>query len=172
MYCRRCGKEIDYDAEYCIECSNMAREKAQPVEETYYQEPQQETYYQAPQQNYYQPQSYDYTTQKPANTPSRTAGLGKGITGAIFAFIALIFASVSAEMMLYEDGIALVLAILGIGFSIPALVCGKGAISIFKLACRNNHPRPIPTLICGIFGVAMGATSLLCGVIAFFGLLL
>ncbi len=164
MYCRRCGKEIDYDAEYCIECSNMAREKAQPVEETYYQEPQQETYYQA--------QSYDYTTQKPANTPSRTAGLGKGITGAIFAFISLIIVALAIELLLYDDSTALVLAILGIGFSIPALACGRGAISVFKLACRNNHPKPIATLICGIFGVAMGATSLFCSVISFFSIII
>ena len=88
MYCKKCGKFIDYDADMCVECQQATAQSA-PVQnaEVVYVQPVQPV----------QP----IVESKPVEEGSMTTGLGKSIASAILGFIGYIFAFV-AIMMLSE----------------------------------------------------------------------
>ena len=172
MYCRRCGKEIDYDAEYCIECEGMEKERVQQnyYTPTYNSQNYSQNYNQNYNQNYSQ---YEY--QQPANVPGRGEGIGKGITSIILGFISFIM--ITSGISLVEDlyygsvGGAVVCFMIGLGLGIPAVATGAAAIKTFKRAVCNNYPRPVATLILGIVGLVFGAFSLTMFVLGFFALI-
>ncbi len=160
MYCKKCGKFIDYDADMCVEC-------------------QQATAQSAPEQNtevvYAQPVQ-PIVESKPVEEGSMTTGLGKSIASAILGFIGYIFAFV-AIMMLSEAveysydtsgiiGGAVALFIIALGLSIPGLILGIGGMRTFFNEKNAGRKKPIPTLIVGIAGMSLSALAL------FFNLLL
>ena len=63
-------------------------------------------------------------------------------------------------------GAAVIVLMMALGMSIPALVMGIKSIKTFTNAPKQGLPRPIATLILGISGVSMAGLALLLGFIA------
>ncbi len=149
MYCKKCGKEIDYDAEICIECQGSANSAD---EHDFYTE-----------ENYY--------ASMYAEGQARKAGLGRAITGAAFGLVALIcscFAMSILSAMVEDYGYVFDsavlstsygLAVVSIGLGIPAVINGIKSIIVFRDAKKGALPKPIPTFICGIASCAFTVIS-------------
>ena len=151
MYCKRCGKFIDYQADICNECAGVAQNVAAPVEY---------------QQTACEPQ------QPEEMQGSVTTGLGKAIASVILGTVGQFFIGIALGLLsaqLGGAGVALVLAMMGIGMSIPALIMGISSMRCFFEEKNAGRKKPIPTLIIGIYGMANAAMCLLLGAIVFFG---
>lgn len=176
MYCRKCGKQIDYDAPLCKECEQVENyfkseeekpaQTATPVDSSY--SPTLPEYGYNP--NYSSAQNYEPAKEKPKG--SRTEGLGGAIASAILgevAFVLSIFALVFAELTAgfeysstsYMGGVTKVFIILTLIAMAFSIFLGIKSIVRFARAKRENRLKPIATLICGIAGVAMNAVALL-----------
>ena len=159
MYCKRCGKFIDYQAEICNECAAAEQTVAaqvQPVQ----------------------------VVSAPAQEGSMKTGLGKAIACAILGTVSLIF----LEFMLipletissygYDDYYIselagmFVLILFSIGLAIPSLILSISSIKTFKDESNAKRIKPIPTLILGIYGLSNAAASILCCGLIFFVLFL
>ena len=151
MYCKRCGKFIDYQADICNECAGATQSAAAPVE--------------------YQQTACD-PQQSQEMQGSLTTGLGKAIASAILGTVGQFFIGMALGFLgiqLVGPGVTLVLAMMGIGLSIPALIMGISSMRCFFEEKNAGRKKPIPTLIIGIYGMANAAMGLLLGVIVFFG---
>ena len=190
MYCRKCGKFIDYDADYCDECIKAEQDSAitgqpltpppvQPQQPAYNQQQGQQPY------NYYPPYNaqgtpnyYDYGNQAPQqnNQAMKKNGFGKALTATILGGIAFVIAyailmSIYGELIsfidygssYYIDFVAEALTgfILTLPAAIIALVFGTKSIKTFKSTLANYKVKPIPTLILGIVGTVTGATTII-----------
>ncbi len=159
MYCRKCGKYIDYDAPYCVDCEEMdsffgasenRRTSARPVE-------------------------IETPPARPAMTGDRKEGFGNALAATIlsgvsffFGLIAMSFATVVLEEYTYGYAPTLSLLSIPFAFCLVAVVCGilglvKGIKSIkcFKEASRAGRVKPVVTLVLGIVGVSMSGLALL-----------
>ena len=129
MYCRKCGKFIDYDADYCDECIKAEQDSAitgkpvepvQPAQPNYQQPPYpnyQQPAYNQQQGNYYppynaqgEPNYYDYGNQAPQqnNQAMKKNGFGKALTATILGGIAFVIAyailmSIYGELISFID---------------------------------------------------------------------
>ena len=144
MYCSKCGKEIDYDALVCRECAQ--EEQAASVE-----------------------------TPAGGGNP-RMRGFGKALTGVILSFVAVLvsavayFASFTEAMlkiirdyfggdpMISGIGIAVLFVLVAVP-SVLAIVLGVRSIKTFK-AASAGQPKPIVTLIMGIYAIAESVSAL------------
>ena len=140
MYCRKCGKEIDYDAEYCLECEGREKEVVQPV---YYEQPQQ------PQASVSEP-----------NGPGRTEGIGRAITASVLSVVAFMLSAIAIGVIYDSVGACIVMFIASIPFAIVSMVNGSKSIKVFQNAVTNRYPKPVATLVCGIVGLSIGAFAL------------
>ncbi len=153
MYCRKCGKEIFYDAPICKECEEAElffNFNEQPI--NFEQEP----------------------------VGDRKEGFGKALTatilGALAFFISAIAFGVFSVLVeeyystsYYYDATAIgsivavgvVFSLIATGLAIPALILGIKSIKVFKLAVNEGRVKPIATLILGIVGVATSALAFL-----------
>ena len=143
MYCKKCGKFIETDAELCADC--MAKEQANNQQD-YYFEPQP-----APAQ--------------PAPAQSGVPGLGKAITSAIlgtvgfyFIYFALILGLELASVM--SVGVVVVFMLISIALGIISLIFGIQSIKTFVREKNSGRRKPIATLILGICGLSFGALTL------------
>lgn len=171
MYCTRCGKQIDYDAPLCLECTaemaNKAREekkynesempRADYASEQTYENSAQQTYT-APQQTYAAPEQ----TYVAPNPDTRKEGLGKAICSLVFSFIIPTFGGMAIGFMISElVGAGVFFALATIAMGVVSIINGAMSIKTFKNVKNEGNPAPIPTLIIGIVGLAMSALSLL-----------
>ena len=159
MYCRKCGKQMDYDAPVCKECEEMANffGNGAPI---------------AP------------TPEKPAPVGSRMEGFGKALTSTIIgvvSFIVVLIAMVLITAAITEDavydsyygyyysysnassmvGVCTALSLICCGAVVVALIFGIQSIKCFIAAKRSGAVKPIATLILGIVGVVMSALTFL-----------
>lgn len=155
MYCSKCGKQIDYDAEVCNECAEqeVAARDSEPT----------------PTEN--QP------------TGSRKEGFGRslastilGAVGFILSMLAITFAILAAGNLLIEYSeslgvavpieayellgesatfitLAIVFSIFTLGVSIPGMIFGIKSMKVFFKAKREGKVKPIATLVLGICGM-------------------
>ncbi len=149
MYCRKCGKFIDYDAEYCIECRQVEEQARQanvvpPVQPTY-----------------------------PIDNGSVTTGLGKAIASAtlsffgyVFSLLAFIFCIAYVSGGLSVGGATVFLTI-ALGFSITALIFGIQSVKVFVNEKNAGRKKPIPALVLGIFGISFSGLALFFCFLAF-----
>jgi hypothetical protein len=103
MYCRKCGKQIDYDAPYCKECQEMealfiteeeqAVKDAQQTKEIIKTE---ETISSEPEFFFTEPQAQ---ADMPVDRGNRKVGLGKAITSVVLAFVAYMTVVVGIALM-------------------------------------------------------------------------
>jgi hypothetical protein len=164
MFCRKCGKQIDYEAEFCKECQEMDAffgENKPTVEEP----------------------SLIVEQEKPVLEGNRKEGFGKALTSTILGVLAYFLVSVALGLLMglkdikpeafnydyvaYEaacdliQGIAIVITIIAIGLAIPSLILGIKSIKCFIKQKREGKVKPIATLILGIVGLAASGYALL-----------
>ncbi len=199
MYCRKCGRYFDGSADLCVECAqNEANAKVENNAPQYgannapqYGAPQyganNAPQYGAPQ--YGAPQynaNYNQTVSSvtPVRQGSRTAGLGFGVVGFIFAMVALImiiagygsaydaaldvtFGSYYGNVESFRSTLTTASALcwVGIVLGVIAVIFGPVAISKFVKTKRNSGVKPVPTLVFGIISLAEGVGSILVGLI-------
>ena len=163
MFCKKCGKFIDYDSDVCNECHDNNVADTIPVVAT-----------------------TDEAPKKPEGR--RTYGLGLAIAGAaiglfsaIFSCIAYVF-SLVVSVLKTEDysqvGVTLadldalgilsyVFAVFGIILAIPAIIFGAVSIKRFFVKKKLGEVKPIPTLIIGIVTVAETVSMVLLSIVSF-----
>lgn len=150
MYCRKCGKKIDYDAEICVEC--------QENEELFTRTDESASDF-AP--------KYECPVQQPcasddADNGSRMYGFGLALAAVIVAQFALGFIS-GIFPEIGESGwlTAVVLLPLPIGMSVFTLIAGIGSIKKFVACSKQGKVKPIPTLVLGIAAVVLSGLNFL-----------
>ena len=130
MYCKKCGKELDQEVELCEECK--AKEAEAPVAET-------------PDQPVTPAPAADYNP--------RMEGFKPALTGAIFATVSVILASVGG-VLLYSGWFGAIIGLLFIAaacvLGVPALILGIRSIKVFVHQKNAGQPVPVATLILGI----------------------
>lgn len=156
MYCRKCGKQIDYDALICKECENA---------EMFFGGTEPETYVQP--------------------VTDRKEGFGRALTativGSISFFLSLIAMSIATVALEgYANGsyygysgggisaASIILSFLCLGGAIPSLILGIKSIKCFICAKNEGLVKPVPTLVCGIIGVVMSAMTFVYVLLTFF----
>lgn len=183
MFCRKCGKQIDYDAVCCKECQEMDEffgSDTPAVEEP----------------------SFPVQQEKPVLEGSRKEGLGKALAATILGGIAYFFVLIALGMLtnmfgdlddlemmpyLYSSSevitpiaydstvMAIMLALTGIALilAIPSLILGIQSIKCFGRQKQEGKVRPVATLVLGIVAVVLAATVLssALGIFAIAGLL-
>lgn len=170
MYCRKCGKQIDYDAEFCHECSEVeahfGAEAPKANEPQQAQTAQQTPYSQMPPAWQAQAQ---FQQQAQAQKGSVMTGFGKALASTIMSYIGFIFSFLAfggfAEAIDYGDesmlGASVVLFMITLGLCIPALIMGIQSIKTFSRAKKNGEKKPVPALVLGICGVVFSGFGLL-----------
>ena len=154
MYCRKCGKQIDYDAPICKECEET---------EIYFGNPETDT----------QPIAETKFEEKPAPQGSRKEGFGGALTATILgsisfiiSIIAMSLASVAIELSLYYDVTGLVIftivfTVISLGCAIPSMILGIKGIRCFIKAKNQGKIKPVATLVLGIVGLVSSAMTIL-----------
>lgn len=188
MYCRKCGKYIDSDAEFCKDCDELS---------TYFDGKEPITPFSGNGQYSNNPYGNGNSYSNPFGNPynggysntqygvpqaegSRKEGFGKALAATILssiAFFLIIIAfsvmSVALEEYTYGYGYynsdayydmmeaALILALFSLGMSIPSLIMGISSMKCFFRAKNAGKVKPIPTLVLGIVSVALSGLTLL-----------
>ena len=192
MYCTRCGKKIDYDSFVCNECraaedalvGETKLDDSKPATEVNVEPESTVTETETPreqpapnQQYYYSTQNTGYAqyqnpyTEQPAPVQTgnpRMIGFGKALTSTILSFFGYIFSYVA--LLLAVDGEpagGLVMLLIALGMSIPALILGIQSIKTSARVASQGLPRPIATLVLGIVGLAFSALALFFSFITF-----
>ena len=161
MYCRKCGKQIDYDAHLCKECQEEVINASLVEKETVVKAPEKVV-----------------VVQKPASVGSRMEGFGGALTSTILGVVAFILAYVALIFLIagfnggYYDGleggvyfsgifsVGVFFMILALVLGIVSLVLGIKAIKRFRRQSREGKVKPIATLILGIAGVGWSGLAL------------
>ena len=168
MYCPKCGKWIDYQADVCNECKAAGNYQPNYEPHPNYQQ-------QAPYGFYQQPQAFNAPVSTEPDPTNRSYGIGKAVVSLVFGIIS-IFCSMYAwacSLVLYygTGGAALVLFLISLPFTIIGLIFGISSIKCFKrrkATCAKN----IPTLVLGIVGLAESAYGAFFLLLSLFMLLL
>ena len=152
MFCSKCGKQIDYDAVVCNECSGN--------------------------QSFFVEEVQKPTVEEKPKT-SRTLGIGNAIAGAVLGYVALIFSAIGMCYSIFgviafiigiaegpEDilmigetffAIGVVFGLVGLIMSIVSLKKGIASIKLVK----KSSPKPIATLVLGTVSVDYAAAGLI-----------
>ena len=148
MYCKKCGKFIDSNADLCYEC----KQNEVPLNEN--------TTYQSANSyantGFYQPPIVQQDTS--------IINLGKAIAAMILATIGFIFIY-AGLIVAWEPTAATICMVLGLVPTILGLVFGCQAISNFKQTAYIRSGKRIPVLILGILSVVNSGISLFCSLI-------
>ena len=159
MYCRKCGKWIDYEAEICTDCQQTEElfkveneQPAQPAQNEQYQyffgNNAQQPYAQQP---YAQPvQSQD--------KGSRMEGFGFALAGTIIGFFAFLF---SYLLLIFSavGGMGLIMFPFALSTAIFTMVSGTKSLNKSKECTRAGKVKPIATFILGIVNVVLAGLS-------------
>lgn len=149
MYCKNCGKKIEYDANVCYECQRDEILFGQSVNAV---------------------ETHKNTEPCSIKEEKIDTGIGKAIAGVIlggmglfsswFAFMFAMVASMSSgffgDIYAVERVLAIVFAIIGIVPSIIGIVFGLKSIRRFIKIKNESDERPVATLVLGIVGTATG----------------
>lgn len=151
MYCKKCGKFIGNDSDYCDECSVKETEAFEEFSEKKAEEVS---------------PVYDYAPiSAPTYNGSDEIKLGKAIAAAIWSEIGfvLIYAAImllGAMVTTYDYTSVIVCAVLGLPMCILGLIFGIQSIKNFKATSQFRNGKRIPVLILGISSVVMAGISL------------
>ncbi len=176
MFCRKCGKQIDYDAEVCKECQETDEFFSGAASST------QGTESSNTDTASFTVTDFEQPVQPVAPAGNKKVGFGKALASTILAGIAYFLVLIALELISealglnYESEyyayatevvidsdmmiIALVLTAIGIALSIPALIMGIQSMKCFFRQKREGKVKPIPTLVLGIVGLALSAMVL------------
>lgn len=170
MYCKKCGKQLDFDGDICKDCAENesyfgSAQQSAPAQEAA------PTVASAPAQ----------TAQPVAQAGDRKFGFGKALASTIMGVISNGMASIAssvplaieliidelgyanggAEMALGGIAITIILALISIGLAIPALIMGIKSIKTFNERKNAGYVKPVATLVLGIIGVVFAGLALL-----------
>lgn len=151
MYCRKCGKWIDYDAETCRECQENDELFKRAEEQS------------APQAGQ-QPVQQD---RAPAEeTGSRMYGFGLALAAAIVSFFTFWFSYIMIIVTIAtvagngnRVGCVMLLQF-AIGAGIFALVAGISSVKKYSACSNAGKIKPIPALVLGIVSIVLSGLSL------------
>ena len=152
MYCRNCGKEIGPNETLCTDCRIEeilnAKAPAQP-----------------------QP------APAPVQTGSKKEGFGGALTSTILGAVAFFISCYAFGLVLgimlemnagygsyipeYIMSQGIILTVISLGMGVPSLILGILGMKTFFRAKNEGRIKPVPTLVCGIIGLASGALTLL-----------
>ena len=175
MYCKKCGKQLDFDGDICKDCAEN---------EAYFGSAQQS----APAQE----AAPAVAPATPAPAPAQTAqpiaqdgdrkfGFGKALASTIMgaisngmasiasgiplgielAIMELGYANGGAELALGGIAVTIIMALISIGLAIPALIMGIKSIKTFNERKNAGYVKPVATLVLGIIGVVCAGLALL-----------
>ena len=159
MYCRKCGKFVDYETEICLECQKeylVALEKSKTqVEEI-------KTVESPAQQNCastcVQPVSANV---KPANPLlGINDGLGKGIASLILSVFAWMFTILTLNALTDNLSDIMSIFLFTLGLTIPSFCLGLSAIKQLKINRREKKAKPVATFTLGLVGLILSAICL------------
>ncbi len=146
MYCNKCGKQIETGT-LCRECA-----LADAIAKT-----EQKEFVEA-----------TVLTHEPENLfpdpHNRMFGFGKALASTIMSTIGFFLSYAAIIATIESPGAALVLTLLSVPLAVLPLIWGINSIKLFKTRAKTCA-KPIPTLVLGIYGVAMA------GMTAFFSFL-
>ena len=153
MYCKKCGKFIGNDSDYCDECSVKETEAFEEFSEKKAEEV---------------PPVYNYApTPAPTYNGSDEIKLGKAIAAAIlselgffFIYFAIIWLGSIVTVDTYDYTTVIICALAGISMSILGLIFGIQSIKNFKATSQFRNGKRIPVLILGISSVVLAGISL------------
>lgn len=167
MYCKKCGKFIYNDDDYCSDCAPTEAPAAAPIVEAPTPEPIIES---AP---IAEPVCTPVEPSKTQRQGRVMDGFGPALTSVILSSqvatpLAVAAYFLSVLFLASEDRIQYVVAsiicavyiVIAIALAIPSLVMGIKSIKLFKSAAANGRVKPIPALILGICGTVFGASAL------------
>lgn len=183
MYCRKCGKYIEYNADCCKDCEEVTtyfdgKDSVNPYGA--YNNPYGNgNGYNNPYGNsnaYGNPYNTHYNAPQPVG--DRKEGFGKALASTILSSIAffliiIAFSMVSVALEEYSYGYyyddyysstmdsAIVLAVLSLSMAIPSLIMGISSMKTFFRAKNAGRVKPVATLVLGIIGLATSALTLL-----------
>lgn len=162
MYCRKCGKWIDGDAQLCQDCQEDTK--------------QNEEFFSAP-KTAAPENSNTYTAPNPAPNPAPAQpqyvdtgsvmyGFGKALTSTILGIVGFIFACVSYAGIAVAGATSswalyVVMTLFSVACTVIALVFGPMSIKAFVTQKNAGKKKPIPALVLGIVGVVWAAISVL-----------
>lgn len=142
MYCRKCGKQIDYDSEFCIEC------KAEAAARSVYRE-------------IIERQKIETAAKNcpPTTAPSQGSDDGGRLFGFPRALTAAIFATVYSFLVacLHGEGAGAFFVTFS-GFAFPAILMGAASVRAFFKRRDGGYPLPTATLVLG--AAALGTCAL------------
>lgn len=165
MYCIRCGKKIE-NGTVCGECiaaeATMNTDRA-PTNGLASLENMSAT--EIGRAEFARTAIYVEEETQPTPTKSRMAGFGMALTATILSFFGFLIAYIGYIVGLFapEGGIALAFA--SLPFIVLPVIFGIISIGRFKNT-KAPDPKPIPTLILGIEGVATASGALIFAILA------
>ena len=178
-YCRKCGKQIETNDEYCEECRNQSIYGNGGTTQQQSRDYRHEQFYQ---QQFYQ-QPCGRQDSRPEENNGRMDGFGRALASAILGTVASILMLAGFYTVLFalefavdEAGkIALAVSgwvyiIISVAPIVLSIVFGIKSIKTFSINKKEGKAKPIATLILGIAGLANGAIALLLAIITFFAI--
>ncbi|MBQ9709652.1 MAG: hypothetical protein IJV67_03400 [Clostridia bacterium] len=161
MYCRKCGKQIDYDSEFCIDC--RAEEAAK---QAYLKVIEAHTESSAKSSNEAQQAA-------PAQKGARMFGFKRALTSTIMGFASIVAFYVSFVFLLLflsdtTESASTVFfiivffipsACIGVALCIISLIFGIKSITVSRKRYKEGFPTPIATLVLGIVGTYLSVIS-------------
>lgn len=179
MYCTKCGKEINYDSRFCVDCAkelaieatlaaNRASVGSAPAQVTTAPEaeavaaPTQTEAAAAPAELVPVVIDEVKTEVKAAPAPnSEINGKGKAIASLVMSCVSFLLAYLSIFFVIFAPGLGVFMLIAATPLAIISLVQGIKCIKIFSSFARAGLKKPVATLVMGIIGLVTAATSLM-----------
>ncbi len=148
MYCKKCGKFIGNDSDFCDECS---AKEAEVFGEFF--DAKKET-----------PPAYDCASHSTYSDGNQVS-LGKAIAAVVlsdvgFAFIYLALVLMGATIVLEDYASVIVCMLIGLVTSVLGLIFGIKAIKHFKETSNIRSGKRIPVLVLGILSVVTAGIGL------------
>lgn len=160
MYCRKCGKWIDGDAQLCEDCRAESAKAEQAYSAPKSAAPE-NPYYNAPA---YSPAPAPAQPQTDA-TDSIMYSFGKALTSTILGIVSFIFACVSyagiAVAVTSSWAMYVIMTIISLTGMIISFVFGPSSIKAFISQKNAGKKKPIPALVLGIIGTVWASISAL-----------
>ncbi len=169
MYCKKCGKFIETESDYCNDCAP----KEAPVETVVVEESAVETVA--------EPVCVPAEPVQPKKEGKVMDGFGPALASTILgniayvcAYVAYLLYSMDGVMSVNTYGPTIAMIVFGVIFTIvaialviPALVMGIKSINLFRYAVANKRVKPIPALILGIDATVVSVSAIIMAGAAF-----
>jgi hypothetical protein len=135
MYCKKCGKYIDYEADVCNECKEAENAQEEVKDENAYN-PFEET-----------------VAPAPADAGNRMYGFGKALASNIIGFFNMFLMAFGIALAAVYPPLGIVILLASVAGFVISLIFAIKSIKAFVKRCREKCAKPIATLVLGISGL-------------------